>query len=164
MLLSCALRRNERQISTGNKVLTICFIANKDLTENYHALARHLQKQGEEITWLSPSTRWTRWLISNGWDSHNIFNMPDHQALWKGLTDTAAGELAAPFESDPTLTASHAVLMCRGLSRRDPRLAFSYIAVALDKIHEFLKEKDVELVFGEGTWDSRLRPEWHVAD
>ena len=46
--------------------MSICFVANKDLTVLFSDIARHLGERQEEIVWLSPSTRWTRWLEAEG--------------------------------------------------------------------------------------------------
>jgi hypothetical protein len=132
--------------------LAIAFIANKDLTVNFERIARYLREGGEEILWLSPSRRWAKWLISKGWPADDILNIADHQTEWLNMSSKQARELAAPFETDPSLNIAHAIIMCRGLSRRPSKLAEAYLGVSLSKIDIFLKRHKVELVLGEGTW------------
>jgi Capsule polysaccharide biosynthesis protein len=132
--------------------LAIGFIANKDLTINFERIAAQLRDQGETIVWLSPSKRWALWLQSKGWPSQDILDISDHQAEWLSLSSKAARELAAPFETDPSLTVAHAILMCRGLSLRPSVLGEAYLAVSLVQIDRFLRAHNVELLLGEGTW------------
>jgi hypothetical protein len=132
--------------------LAIAFIANKDLTVNFERIARYLRDGGEEILWLSPSRRWAKWLISKGWSADDILNIADYQSEWLSMGSKEARELAAPYELDPSLTIAHAIIMCRGLSRRPSELAETYLAVSLSKIDIFLQSRNIELVLGEGTW------------
>jgi hypothetical protein len=132
--------------------LALCFIVNKDLTLNFARIARLLVEGGERIVWLSPSRRWSNWLIKQGWPDADIFTMADHEAEWCALSPQAARDMAAPFEADPSLTMAHAVCMCRGLSRRPSALAEAYISITLAKVDAFLESNSVEIVFGEGTW------------
>ncbi len=141
-----------QKLLIGADILAIAFIANKDLTVNFERIAARLRDGGEEIIWLSPSRRWAKWLQSKGWPAADILNIADYQAIWLSMNCKTARELAAPYESDPSLTVAHAIQMCRGLSRRPSALAESYLAVSLTKIDAFIQSRNVELLLGEGTW------------
>ena len=62
--------------------MAIAFLCNKDLTIPFEALARYMRDGGEEIAWLSPSTRWSKWLIGRGWAPEIILNLPDRRHEW----------------------------------------------------------------------------------
>lgn len=132
--------------------MTIAFICNKDLTRAYAAMAEHLRAGGEDVVWLSPSSRWTEWLCRRGVRRDDILNMPDHRAEWRRPLTAAQRRELADFETDPSVTAGHAVRMCRGLQRRDPELSLSYMFAVLRHADAFLRARTVEVIFGEGTW------------
>jgi hypothetical protein len=136
--------------------MALCFVSNKELTVSYSDIARRLQKEGERIVWLSPSTRWSRWLIAEGWPSDDVLNLPDFAKEWQNLEqDKAIAELAGT-EAEAPETVSNVIQMCRNLRRMPPRFAYAYLAVARRHVEPFLRNKDVEVVFGEGTWGFEL--------
>ncbi len=132
--------------------MALCFIANKDLTVNFERIARWLVEGGERVVWLSPSRRWSHWLVKQGWSEVDILTMADHEAQWRALSPQAARDMAAPYETDPSLTAAHAIRMCRGLSRRPARLAEAYFSLSLSLVDAFLETNAVDIILGEGTW------------
>lgn len=132
--------------------MAIGFIANKDLTRNFENIAKRLRDQGEKIVWISPSKRWASFLQSKGWPTSDILDISDYQTEWLAMTPADARDIAAPFETDPSLTIAHVITMCRGLSRRPSDLAEAYLAVSLREIDRFLRSHRVELLLGEGTW------------
>ncbi len=142
--------------------MAIALICNKDLTVPFEALARHMRDLGEDIVWLSPSTRWTKWLVGRGWPRDSIFNLPDRRAEWAAMPELVARAKLAPFECDPTVTAANITLMCRGLVHKPRAYAFAYLAVAVEALTEFCREKQVEAMLGEGTWGFELAA-WLVA-
>ena len=134
--------------------MAVCFVSNKHLTIPYSDLARRMARAGERIVWLSPSTRWTRWLESEGWDRNDILDLPDHAADWTGA-DGGPGALAdLEVTSYPTI--ANVILMCRGLRAKTRGLAYGYLAACRARIEPFLRERGVEAVFGEGTWGFEL--------
>lgn len=132
--------------------MSLCFISNKHLTITYSDIARRLRAMGEDVVWLSPSTRWTNWLVKEGWDRDAILNMPDFEQEWLALDEDQAREVLAPYEWGSTLTAAHVIRMCRGLQRRSHKLAYGYLAKTVEKVEAFLVAHNVEAVFGETTW------------
>ncbi|WP_395648224.1 hypothetical protein [Terricaulis sp.] len=132
--------------------MSLCFISNKHLTITYSDIARRLRAMGEDIVWLSPSTRWTNWLVKEGWDRDAILNMPDFEDEWQALDESEARKILAPYEWGSTLTAAHVIRMCRGLQRRSLKLAYGYLATSARKVEAFLAQHNVEAVFGETTW------------
>ena len=136
--------------------MSLCFVSNKDLTVAFSDLARHLKDNGEDVVWLSPSTRWTRWLESCGWPASDILNLPDFAKEWHNLDIDSSIEMLADLESDEPTTISNIILMCRNLRRRPRAAAYGYLAVARRHIERFLRSHRVEVVFGEGTWGFEL--------
>jgi hypothetical protein len=136
--------------------MSLCFVSNKDLTVPFSDLAHHLRECGENIVWLSPSTRWSRWLVSQGWPENKILNLPDFSASWQKLDIDASIATLGDLETDAPATISNIILMCRNLRRRPKRVAYGYLAVARRYIEAFLIGHGVEVVFGEATWGFEL--------
>jgi hypothetical protein len=136
--------------------MALCFVANKDLTVPFSDIARPLRERGEEIVWLSPSRRWTEWLVREGWPSQDILSIPDFAAEWRALPVEEARARLADAEDDAPQTASNIIQMCRYLRREKPSFAFSYLAVVRRHVEDFLRARRVEVAFGEGTWGFEL--------
>src|SRR5476649_2948031 len=142
--------------------MSLCFVANKDLTVPFSDIARRLRTHGEKIVWLSPSTRWSRWLISEGWPKDDVLNFPDHATEWQDLSIEQSSSSLADIEGEAPATISNVIQMCRNLRRSPARFAYAYLAVARRHIERFLQGRNVEIVFGEGTWCFELMT-WLVA-
>jgi hypothetical protein len=132
--------------------MSLCFVSNKDLTVVYSDIARRLQREGEEIVWLVPSRRWANWLRDEGWPSADIVCLAEHEAEWQDLPREQAAAELAEIEREAPATIANVIRMCRNLSRRPPKFGYAYLAVARRHIEPFLRERKVEVVFGEGTW------------
>lgn len=132
--------------------MSLCFVSNKDLTVVYSDVARRLKRAGEAIVWLAPSRRWARWLSDEGWPADDILCLADHESEWADLPlDQAMTELSG-IEGEPPATLSNVIQMCRYLRRSPARFSYAYLAVARRRIEPFLREKKVEVSFGEATW------------
>lgn len=132
--------------------MSLCFVSNKESTIYLSDLGRRLQAVGERIVWLSPSRRWTGWLVAEGWPREDILCLPDHADEWRDLPIADAMASLADIEDEAPATISNVIQMCRNLQEEEPRFAYAYLAVARRHIEPFLKEHDVELAIGEGTW------------
>lgn len=136
--------------------MSLCFVSNKDLTVVYSDIARRLKQQGEEIVWLTPSRRWANWLKAEGWPADDILCIADHEAEWKSLPhDQAMAELA-DVEAEAPATISNVIRMCRNLRRSPVEFSYAYLAVARRYVEPFLRRRNVEVAFGEGTWGFEL--------
>ncbi|HEY2871667.1 MAG TPA: hypothetical protein VGJ56_07100 [Reyranella sp.] len=136
--------------------MSICFISNKDLTVVYSDIARRLQREGEEIVWLAPSRRWANWLRDEGWPSADILCLAEHEAEWQDLPiEKAAAELA-DIEREAPATIGNVIHMCRNLRRSPAQFSYAYLAVARRHVEPFLRQRKVEVAFGEGTWGFEL--------
>jgi hypothetical protein len=135
--------------------MALCFVANKDLTKPYSAIARQLREH-EDIVWLSPSHRWTRFLLSEGWPAHDILNMPDFADEWRRPLPQKPEEQLHDLEREAPETIGNIIRMCRYLHRQPASFAYAYLAVARTHIERFLRERNVEIAFGEGTWGFEL--------
>jgi hypothetical protein len=132
--------------------MALCFISNKDLTIPYSDLARSLSRKGERIVWLAPSTRWTKWLLAEGWPAEDILNLAAFADEWRDLSIEQSAASLADVEGEAPETIGNVIRMCRNLRRLPSRLAYAYLAVARRHIEPFLRDRGVEVVFGEGTW------------
>lgn len=136
--------------------MSLCFVSNKELTVLYSDIARRLKRQGEQIVWLSPGRRWANWLKDEGWPAEDVLCLADHSAEWDALPlDQAMAELA-DLEGEAPATISNIIHMCRNLSRSPARFSYAYLAVARRHVEPFLRERNAEAVFGEGTWGFEL--------
>lgn len=136
--------------------MALCFVVNKDLTVPFSDIARLLRDQGEEIVWLSPSHRWTQWLLREGWPAQDVLNIPQFATEWRSLSVEAAAVQLQDAEGEAPETVSNIILMCRHLSRQPSSFAYPYLAVVRNRVDLFLRERKVEFVFGEGTWGFEL--------
>jgi hypothetical protein len=132
--------------------MSLCFVANKDLTVPFSDIARRLKVRGEEIVWLSPSTRWTKWLLAEGWPKADVLSLPDHAAEWRDLPIEQAMASFGDVEGEPPATIGNAIQMCRNLRRWPRQAAYAYLAVARRHVEPILLQRKVEAIFGEGTW------------
>jgi hypothetical protein len=121
--------------------MALCFVANKDLTVPFSDISRPLSERGEEVVWLSPSRRWTEWLVREGWPRQDILSIPDFAAEWQALPLEEARERLADVEDAAPQTASNIVQMCRYLRREKPSFAYPYLAVVRRHVEDFLRER-----------------------
>jgi hypothetical protein len=136
--------------------MALCFVANKELTVAFSDVARRLRDRGEQIVWLSPSRRWTEWLLRAGWPAKDVLSMPDFAAEWRALSADDAARRLVDVEDEAPQTISNVIQMCRYLSRKGPSFAYPYLAVVRAHVEPFLRERKVEAAFGEGTWGFEL--------
>lgn len=136
--------------------MALCFVANKELSIPFSDVARRLRDRGEQIVWLSPSRRWTEWLLRAGWPAKDVLSMPDFAAEWHALSADEAARRLVDVEDEAPQTISNVIQMCRYLSRKGPSFAYPYLAVVRGRVEAFLRERKVDAVFGEGTWGFEL--------
>src|SRR5476651_1780553 len=110
--------------------MSLCFVANKDLTVPFSDIARWLRKRGERIVWLSPSTRWSKWLIAEGWPKDDVLNLPDYASEWRDPSIEESSAILADLEGEAPATIANVIQMCRNLQRSPARFAYAYLAVA----------------------------------
>ena len=80
--------------------MAIAFLCNKDLTVPFEAHARFMRDAGEEIVWLSPTTRWTKWLVSRGWERESILNIAERRLEWAAKPEAESRAFArAPMSA-----------------------------------------------------------------
>ena len=142
--------------------MAIAFLVNKDLTVPFETVARRMRAAGETVVWLSPSTRWTKWLRARGWGDDVILSMPDHRARWAAMPEAQSRAILAPYEQDPSVTAAHITRMCRCLMDRTTEYAYGYLAVVAQEADAFMARHGVEMILGEGTWGFEMAV-WLVA-
>lgn len=136
--------------------MSLCFVSNKDLTVSYSDIARRLRQEGEQIVWLAPSRRWADWLRAEGWPNRDILCMAEYAAEWESLAMDKAIEELTDIEDEAPATISNIIRMCRRLSGSPAKFSYAYLAVARRYVEPFLRERNVEAVFGEATWGFEL--------
>jgi len=132
--------------------MQLAFLVNKHVTMAYADLAAGLERQGHTVFWLSPSRRWSRWLVERGWRAEHVLTLPDRAAAWRAMPLDAARRALAPLEAGAGLAIANLILMDRGLRRRPSGLAYGFLAVAADVIRRFVLAHDIRVCFGEATW------------
>lgn len=136
--------------------MALCFVVNKDLTVPFSDVARQLRDRGERIVWLSPSTRWSRWLMAEGWPKGDILSLPVHADEWRNVPIDESLKSLADVESEPPGTIGNVIQMCRYLRRSPPAFSYAYLSVVQRYVAPFLRNRNVEIVFGEATWGFEL--------
>lgn len=136
--------------------MALCFVANKDLTAPLSKIAQSLRARGEDVLWISPSNRWTKWLVRDGWARSDILNIPDFSSEWRNLSIEEAAARLSDVEREAPQTISNVIQMCRSLCRRPATFAYPYLAVIREHVEPLLRERGVEVIFGEGTWGFEL--------
>jgi hypothetical protein len=136
--------------------MSLCFVSNKDLTVPYSDIARRLKEQGERIVWLAPSRRWAGWLRAEGWPTEDVLCLADHAHERAGISVNQAMAELEDIEGEAPETISNIIRMCRNLNRSPAAFSYAYLALVRRHVEPFLRDRDVEVVFGEGTWGFEL--------
>ncbi|HJW40257.1 MAG TPA: hypothetical protein VJ476_03405 [Rhizomicrobium sp.] len=136
--------------------MNICFVANKHLTIYFAEIAGRLEKKAHPVFWLSPSTRWTNWLVAHGTARERILNMPDFALEWTNAKDTTPSPELVALEAPNRPTIANLILMCRALNRLPKAKAYAYLEVCQRHIEPFLRRNDIKVCFGEPTWGFEL--------
>ena len=136
--------------------MNVAIVVNKHLTIFFARLAPHLERAGHKVYWISPSRRWSQWLLENaGIAEERILSLPDHADEWRNMPDAGPGPLAdldGPFG----VTISNLILMCRNLREQQRELAYAYLTVCRTHVERFLERNAISICFGEGTWGFEL--------
>jgi hypothetical protein len=135
--------------------MRIAFIPNYDKTIFYHRVACRLEAAGHEVSWISPSHHWAKWLADAG--ATSILDLAQHGREWqRGVVTEADRERLAALEERAALRFNDVVLMDRILRERPADRVLAYLAVASREIERFLVERDIAIVFGEQTFAVEL--------
>lgn len=131
--------------------MKICFIVNKHFAIFFARLARLLEPAGHEVFWISPSRRWSLWLLEEaGVAPDRILTIPDFADEWQQPGEPDYSELDDIEQGWPTVT--NVILMCRALRQIPALVALKYLATCRRHIEPFLAQHDIGVCFGEPTW------------
>jgi hypothetical protein len=133
-------------------LVNLCFLANKQLTMYYASLAQSLAERGHRIFWLSPSRRWTLWLLDHGFATASILSLPDFGREWQAMPEAESRAELADLEGPGIPTIGGAILMDRALRRKPEAYALGFLAVCRRRIEPFLAVNHIDLCIGEATW------------
>jgi hypothetical protein len=130
----------------------ICFISIFDLTMVQFEQATRLEARGCRCYWMTTSKLWTQWLLNRGVSSDNILQLVFEKKdfLEKELMRDVANEIVVA-EFDSKITANLAVIADRFLMADEKNHINDYIVLYFFHIKNFLKNKSIEIVFGEPT-------------
>jgi len=130
--------------------MRVCFFANFGKTAYFHGIGEALKRRGAEIAWISPSSRWTQFLVDRGTPAHAILDLSVATAASHPPPDL--DHRVAELELAQDLTLANMILMDRALRLRPPHDARAYLLGVYFECRRFFEERSLELVLGEQTW------------
>lgn len=140
--------------------MNLAFIANHYKTIFFYALSLKLEAKGHTVYWLSPSRRWTKWLIQERVSKDKIFDLPQYGNEWsrKGIEGLSGEDIEdlARMEQKSGWTINDLILMDRLLSKKNYEYALAYLAVSSKYTKEFLVNNQISAIFSEKTWAYEL--------
>ncbi len=135
----------------------IAFLANYEKTICFHGVATRLAALGHDVSWISPSRRWARWLVEQGAPPEADLDVSRWGPEWS-RGDLGEGGLAllAELEEKTGIAINDVILMDRVLRDRAHGVAQAHLAVAAREIGRFLDSRAVGVVFSEQTFGIEL--------
>jgi hypothetical protein len=130
--------------------VNVSFLTIHSMTPFYREIAVRLQARGHRITWISPSDRWSTWLIEGGVAPDQLLNLTAFASEWRSGVSNLSGLSA--FEERATKSVRDLVMMDRLLVERDPETALAYAAACVRHAADFLATHQVEVVFAEPSY------------
>ena len=118
----------------------------------YAALAQALAERGHRIFWLSPSRRWTLWLLDHGFATGSILSLPDFGPEWQAKPEPQSRLELTELEGPGRPAIGDVILMDRALRRKSEAYALGFLAVCRREVERFLDAKQIDLCIGETTW------------
>lgn len=136
--------------------MKVAFVTNYEKTIYFHGIATRLVAAGHEVSWISPSNLWARWLADHGVSNDAILDISRAGPEWQTpVTETDRAELAA-LETASGLRVTNVILMDRILRDRPATYVMRYFAVARRLLADFLAARDIAIVFAEQTFGIEL--------
>lgn len=130
----------------------ICFTVLHYRTPFLYSLSKELEKRDHIVSWLCPSPKWFKWLVSQGVDIANILDQT--QAVRdEPLSETELANIyeIAQGEKISGLSLNSMILMDRILVKWDADSATNYLIRLYPLIRNFLVQKGIDAVIGEAT-------------
>lgn len=130
--------------------MNICFLACFDKTIFFKELADELENKETNIFWISVSKKWTNYLLEKGVSQDNILTLSIKEVPDLEITADLEESIKL-IEKSNAHTLKQVYYMDRILSKKswkDVLILFQYI---IDKLTQFIKEKKIEIIFGETT-------------
>jgi hypothetical protein len=117
-----------------------------------------LEQAGHQVFWLSPNTRWARWLLKQGVPDERVLDLSRHGTEWSDGTPPTDQDLARlrSLEAKGTLRINDIIMMDPLLVRRPRDHALKYLSVCERLVREFMTSNGIGAVTAEQTWAFEL--------
>jgi hypothetical protein len=136
--------------------MRVCFFSNFGKTAFFRGVGERLRRRAWEISWISPSRRWTDYLVKAGEAPQAILDLSavigTHPPAPTADDEQRIGEL----ELGEDLTLANMILMDRALRSAPPGEARAYLAAVHNACDAFFETAPPDLVLGEQTWGWEL--------
>ena len=129
---------------------TVAFITNQAKTPFYFAWAEGLIKTGYQVVYISPSARWSKWLLRRGVPEENILQL--HSLDIAKRDNAAHNKILIKAETIGPLTIKSMIQMDRTVCKWPSVKAQAYTLSLSERIDYFLRHHEVKVAFGETTW------------
>jgi len=137
--------------------VNVAFIANYEKTICLHGIATRLRADGHELSWISPSRHWARWLEAQGTPREAILDLSRWGEEWnRGETSDVDRARLATIEDRSDLRVNDVILMDRLLRTRPYAIAFAHLAVVAREVENFVTARRLRHVFAEQTFGSEI--------
>lgn len=140
--------------------MNIAFITNHYKTIFFYEVAKVLEEAGHRVFWMSPSRRWSVWLLKKGVPKSDILDTTDYSEEWVNIYKmkrmTSILQELKKLEESADLRINNIILMDRCLRLKSYAYAVSYLYVCNKHIKEFIMNREIKCVFGEVTWAFEL--------
>lgn len=128
-------------LSTMNKSVNVCFVANFYKTFLFHELAKKLQKSNIQVKWIVTKKEQHQFLCEHYGDKNVLYiNRSFSTKSNKPINEYKLNELVY---ADRVLV-------------HEMQLGIDYLTNIQQPIYDFLKNNDIQFVFGELTWSHEI--------
>jgi hypothetical protein len=134
------------------------FVTNQLKTEFYSPWARRMEASGATIFWISTGERWTRYLVSEGWDRSRILDLSGFGSRWtKPFMPTAEEKSRLErIDQNAEIGLKDALIMDRELGLIPGWDIEAYGQITALEIERFVLDNDIRFALGEETWAPEL--------
>lgn len=127
-------------------------------TPFFRAVGRRAEMAGHEVFWISPNSRWARWLVRDGVPVSRILDVSRYGNQWSGSSPAKSADIERlqVLESGGSLRINDILMMDPLLVRRPRDHALRYLATCERLIRDFIVSNDIRCVTAEQTWALEL--------
>lgn len=130
--------------------MNICFIACFNKTIFLKKIADQLEKEDNNIFWISVSNKWTDYLIQEGVATKNILHLKQSES--KNIEDSnQISLLIKSIEENSVHTLKQVYSMDRILSKKSWDEVYILFRYIINSVNNFIIDKNIMTTFGEST-------------